>query len=271
MKTLQIYILFLLASLPGLAQDSAQAYMLRDAAAGGDLARVRSIVEGGVDVNLRLGGNSTALHMAAALGRLEVVEYLIGRGADPTIKDGFGRTAADLARSGNHTSTAQYLVGVKGQKTASTLPVSTTSSSSTHSPTSSRPTETRVVAPKPGIAAATPGLYRGRVTSRQVGSGETITFRVFPDGRVDEIVFEGYWYNHGSGATTEHVTTGPPDGMGYEIEGGRFGGERKAMTSGWQMDGRFDSASSASGTFRAYSSGIYNTPHLEWKATRVSN
>jgi cytohesin len=53
----------------------------------GELAKVRSFVEQGTDVDARDSDGATALHYAALRGNQDVVEFLVGRGADVNAKD----------------------------------------------------------------------------------------------------------------------------------------------------------------------------------------
>jgi len=79
------------------------------AAADGDLIRVRLFVEWGIDKEdkalVNVGGNSrerTALHAAARNGHLEIVQYLVGQGASVSSTDAAGATPLHAAvESGN--------------------------------------------------------------------------------------------------------------------------------------------------------------------------
>ena len=79
--------------------------MLIEAAASGDLARVRSLLASGADANARDADGATVLMRAAHLGRLDVVRALVDAGADVNATDerGWGALAkavynADLDR-----------------------------------------------------------------------------------------------------------------------------------------------------------------------------
>ena len=78
---------------------------LIQAAVEGDLARVRSLLASGADVNARDADGATVLMRAAHLGRLDVVRALVDAGADVNATDerGWGALAkavynADLDR-----------------------------------------------------------------------------------------------------------------------------------------------------------------------------
>jgi ankyrin repeat protein len=72
--------------------------LFRDAD-GGYLESVRSIVQGGGDLNWQREDGRTPLMSAAAAGHADIVKFMLENGADPTIRDNGGRTAMDAARS----------------------------------------------------------------------------------------------------------------------------------------------------------------------------
>lgn len=84
--------LFLVLLLVGLAgckapeQDDLHAFTRR-----GDLARMQSALDTGVDIN-QLKGGVTALHEAVERGHEDAVQWLLEKGADPGVKDAKGRT-----------------------------------------------------------------------------------------------------------------------------------------------------------------------------------
>jgi ankyrin repeat protein len=61
---------------------------LVDAAARGDVRRVRRLLDRGADIEARGSNGRTALTAAAYSGHREVVECLLDRGADIEARDG---------------------------------------------------------------------------------------------------------------------------------------------------------------------------------------
>jgi ankyrin repeat protein len=76
----------------------AQPASLFDAAEAGDLARLRSLIQGGADPNQIDAHRQTALHHAAAHCRIEAVRLLLTAGADRDARDADQRTPATAAR-----------------------------------------------------------------------------------------------------------------------------------------------------------------------------
>ena len=72
-------------------------YPLNYAAARGDVASVRDLINMGVDVNSRGDMQETALHEAISAGSIPVVQLLLSAGARTDLRDSFGRTPVDLA------------------------------------------------------------------------------------------------------------------------------------------------------------------------------
>lgn len=86
--------------------------LLREAS-GGNLDEVRSIVQGGGDVDWQQPGGMTALMGAAQGGHADIVAYLLEHGADPTVVWNFmgGMTALELARMGGNPQVIALLEG----------------------------------------------------------------------------------------------------------------------------------------------------------------
>lgn len=84
---------------------------LWDAARRGDVAVVREVLEGGVDVNATTKYGATALSYACDRGHAEVVQLLLESGANPNAKDTFyGATPLDWAMSDKKREIIQALV-----------------------------------------------------------------------------------------------------------------------------------------------------------------
>ena len=62
---------------------------IHEAAAAGDLERVKALMASGTDVNEKNRYAATALNLAAGKGKVEVVRYLLSKGADPNVRDTF--------------------------------------------------------------------------------------------------------------------------------------------------------------------------------------
>ena len=72
--------------------------LFRDAD-GGYLDEIKSIVQGGGDLNWQREDGRTPLMSAAAAGHADIVAYMLSQGADATLRDQYGKTAQDLARA----------------------------------------------------------------------------------------------------------------------------------------------------------------------------
>ncbi|HYO13926.1 MAG TPA: ankyrin repeat domain-containing protein [Thermoanaerobaculia bacterium] len=82
-----LILLLLLITGAATAQDSGDE--LRRAASAGDLAKVKELLDKGVDANAANQYGGTALAFACDKGHTEVVKLLLERGANPNVKDTF--------------------------------------------------------------------------------------------------------------------------------------------------------------------------------------
>lgn len=98
-------------SAPATRTATAQAERLLDAAADGDLAQVRQLVQAGVAVDTQRPGDGTALIAAARHGHLATVDALLALGATPDLASrGDGNPLIAAARRG-HLPVVERLVG----------------------------------------------------------------------------------------------------------------------------------------------------------------
>ena len=75
---------------------------------------VKTLVEGGAQVEGASFDGRTALMMAAMFNRGEIIDYLISKGADPKAKDANGITALDAARTMGAAETVAQLEKLLG-------------------------------------------------------------------------------------------------------------------------------------------------------------
>jgi uncharacterized protein YbjQ (UPF0145 family) len=95
MKKLTLCLSLLLCSTVLMAQPDIS---IVDAAAKGDLEKVKQHLAAGTDINERAGEHdSTALHAAAYHGKLEIVKFLISKDADINAKNKHEQTPRDVA------------------------------------------------------------------------------------------------------------------------------------------------------------------------------
>ena len=85
---------------------------IHTAAFDGDLAKVKQLVAGGVDINHRDKKKVTPLHMAAYQGKrghIEMAKWLLANGADVTARDYDGKTPLDVASERGNTQIADVI------------------------------------------------------------------------------------------------------------------------------------------------------------------
>ena len=94
---------------------------LADAAMRGDVEMVRSLLEGGADLDAPQGDGMTALHWAAERGDREIAKLLISAGADMEAGTRLGGyTPLHLASKGGHSAVAAALLEAGGEANALT-------------------------------------------------------------------------------------------------------------------------------------------------------
>ena len=85
---------------------------------GGNVDRVRDLLDRGADVNVRNHKGQTALHCAARAGFVEIVDLLLDRGADVSATDDDGRTPLAAAMRSTVRDKARIVAVIKLLKTA---------------------------------------------------------------------------------------------------------------------------------------------------------
>ena len=99
-----------------------QGEALRAAAAAGQLALVRTLLDAGVPVDAPARHGNTALLFAAGKGHLDVVRLLVEHGADVNAKERFfGATPLGEALQGKYTAVALFLLEKGATDAASAL------------------------------------------------------------------------------------------------------------------------------------------------------
>ena len=95
-------------------QASRQSRELLDAARNGKVGTVRSLLEEGINPNIKDADGRTPLHLAADNGHQATAGMLLQHGAQINAKDGMEKTPLDLARGAGHSGCARFLVGKGG-------------------------------------------------------------------------------------------------------------------------------------------------------------
>jgi len=85
-------------------------YALFEAVKGGDVARVKKLLEKGADLNARDVSGWTPLHEAALNGRFGIAELLIKHGADLNARDKDGNTPLHIAALNNYADVTELLI-----------------------------------------------------------------------------------------------------------------------------------------------------------------
>lgn len=76
----------------------------------GDVAKIRSLIEQGVDVNAQNEGLISALHVACFCGNVEIVQLLLEEGAQTCVVNSKGRTPLHMACRGGHIKVVECLL-----------------------------------------------------------------------------------------------------------------------------------------------------------------
>ena len=111
-KLIMVYIYALIFSFSGFAL----AEPMHEAAKEGDLAKVKSLIAEGSDVNVKDENGLTPLNIAATEGYKDVVEQLISNGANVGAVDNTDATPLHLAVREGHKEIAELLFKHGGSK-----------------------------------------------------------------------------------------------------------------------------------------------------------
>jgi hypothetical protein len=85
---------------------------IHKAAVSADLAQIKRIVAGGVDINLQDEKKLTALHIAAYHGQsdhIRLAKWMLENGADTSLKDFQGNTPFDIAEDRGNSEIAKII------------------------------------------------------------------------------------------------------------------------------------------------------------------
>lgn len=80
--------------------ETKSAKSLHEAAADGDVEKVKLLISAGADVNAKNKDGDTALHIASKQCRVEIAEILVAKGADVSVKDRIAQTPLHYVGSG---------------------------------------------------------------------------------------------------------------------------------------------------------------------------
>ena len=83
---------------------------IHEAAADGDINKVKSLLSDGADVNIKGRLEYTPLHHAAENGHANLVTFLISRGGDLEVRNHYGRTPLALAACRGHKGMVELLI-----------------------------------------------------------------------------------------------------------------------------------------------------------------
>ena len=110
-RAIAVILLFAATSPPTMAATAEQkAKQLWNAAFGGNLDAVRTLLDQGVPVDARDERGRTALAAAASNGKTEVFHFLLERGADPSARSDDGASVLSAAVYGSELSVVQLLI-----------------------------------------------------------------------------------------------------------------------------------------------------------------
>ena len=83
---------------------------LPQAAAAGDIEKIKSLIAAGADINEKDNNGNAPLHYAVLLANEDVIKLLIDSGADVNLKDDQGHTALWWAKEQENTELTELLI-----------------------------------------------------------------------------------------------------------------------------------------------------------------
>lgn len=89
---------------------------LQQAVSSGDANAVRTIVDGGADVNTPISGGQTPIVLAIVTGQYHLVPFLLSLGANPSLRDNTGLSAFDWAERKGRSDLAQSMANDSGSE-----------------------------------------------------------------------------------------------------------------------------------------------------------
>ncbi|MGV3658494.1 MAG: Tudor-knot domain-containing protein [Chitinophagaceae bacterium] len=123
----------------------------------------------------------------------------------------------------------------------------------------------------PAQTGAHPAAGKWEATVTNGYKGDKITFTVAADGKtIKDVEFKGYWKDGGLGSIAFVENLGPPNP--FKVAKGGFSAVQQVEKARmwWEFTGRFVTATTAEGTYRAaYAGGYSDTYVLKWTAKRV--
>jgi len=122
----------------------------------------------------------------------------------------------------------------------------------------------------PAPTGANPMAGKWEATVSNGYKGDKLTFTVAPDGKtIKNVEFKGYWRGSSGIELLQHLD--PPNP--FKVTKGGFSGVQQVEQASmwWEFTGRFITATTAEGTYRAaFAGGSSDTYQLKWTAKRVS-
>ena len=122
----------------------------------------------------------------------------------------------------------------------------------------------------PAASGANPAAGKWEATVTNGYKGDKITFTVAADGKtIKDVEFKGYWKSSSGIELLQHLD--PPNS--FAVTKGGFSAVQQVEKARmwWEFTGRFITATTAEGTYRAaYAGGSSDTYKLKWTAKRVA-